>query len=322
MPALNPHERKGKMRGLLSEIGRGVIPALPTPLTQNGNVDDQGLQKLVGYVVENGAHNLWVLGSSGEFPALSSQERRQVVDVAVNTVKSIPRRVPVLVGVGDNDVRNVIRYAEEAFAIGADACFTMLPFYFCLNSQEAIRYFREIATASPLPVILYDNPTTTKIKLSVAAYQELADCPNIIGLKESSGDFIRFQNLLVTLRGRTSWKFLQGDERLVGPSLLWGADGVVASLASIAPALFVNLYESARKGDSKSVFDLQKRVLSLAKLFELDGVATDGTFFAGVKAALQVLGISGRTVTKPFRALPEKKMVEVEEILRDCEARR
>ena len=307
------------MTGLLSEIGRGVIPALLTPLTENGAVDDLGLQKLIGYVVESGVHNLWVLGSSGEFPALSSQERRQVVEVAVDTAKDAPRRVPVLVGVGDNNVRNVIRYAEEAFSAGADACFTMLPFYFCVNSQEAIRYFREVATASPLPLILYDNPTTTKVKLSAAVYQELADCSSIIGLKESSGDFVRFQNLLVTLRGRTSWKFLQGDERLVGSSLLWGADGVVATLASIAPALLVKLYESARKGDPESVFELQKRVLCLGRLFQLEGEATDGSFFAGVKAALQVLGISGRTVTKPFRALPEEKMVEVERILRECE---
>jgi 4-hydroxy-tetrahydrodipicolinate synthase len=294
----------------------GVIPALLTPLTEDGRVDDQALGKLVRYVVERGVHGLWVLGSSGEFPALCPEERRQVVEVVVAAARNSPRKVPVIVGLGENDVRRVIHYAEEASSIGADACSTILPFFFAVDAQEARNHFEGIAKSSPLPLILYDNPSATKVKLDAEAYRELAESRNIIGLKESSGDFVRFQNLLVTLRPGTSWKFLQGDERLAGPSLLLGADGLVATLAGIAPTLFTRLYKSATDEDAKSVFELQKKVLLLGKLFELTGQATDGAFFAGVKAALQVLGIGGRTVTKPFRSLPENKMVEVEEILR------
>jgi len=300
----------------IAETLYGVIPALPTPLTQNREVDVQGLETLIRHVLDGGVHGLWVLGSTGEFATLSPEERRLIVEV---TVKEARGRVPVIVGLGANDIRKVISNAEEAQLIGADACFLLLPFYFVVNAQEAVRYFQEIADAVPLPVILYDNPFTTKVRLDTNAFLELSDHPKIIAVKDSSSDFIRFQNLIVNLREKTSWRLLQGDERLVGSSLLWGADGCVVALASIAPTLFVELYETAKKGDGESTLALQRQVLSLCKLFELKGEATDGAFFAGMKAALQVLGICGRAVSSPFSAMPENKMAAVEKILQHCQ---
>ena len=296
----------------------GVIPALPTPLTSDGRVDEQGLAKLINYVIDRGVHGIWVLGSSGEFPSLFPEERRQIIEVAVNTVKNASRQISVIAGLADNNVRSVIRYAEEAFSIGADACFTMLPFYFKLDPLAATAYFSDLAAASPLPLILYDNPSVTRVKLSLKHYCELLSSPNIIGLKDSSSDFIGFQDLILTLGPRCGWTFLQGDERLVGSSLLCGADGVVAALASIAPSLFVNLYECAVKRDVTGVLELQTKVSLLGKLLDLNGDMSDGMFFAGLKAALEALGISGRTVGKPFRSLSESEMTQVEKLLRDC----
>lgn len=297
---------------LTSQRIRGVLSALPTPLTDDGKVDVQGLERLVAHVIDGGVHGLWVLGSSGEFPALSPEERKMVIDVIVSVTA---RRVPVVVGLGSNDARAVIRSAEEAHCSGADACFVVLPYYFVADPEEAVGLFSFFAHTSPLPLILYDNPFSTKTKLDAASYLQLADCPNIVALKDSSSDFVRFEHLLIALREKTSWKLLQGDERLVGASILLGSDGTVAALASVAPRLFVKLYEAAAAGNVETAWSLQKKAIALGKLFELKGQPTDGAFFAGMKAGLQVLGICGGQVSRPFSPMPAEKMPAVEELL-------
>jgi 4-hydroxy-tetrahydrodipicolinate synthase len=155
----------------------------------------------------------------------------------------------------------------------------------------------------------------TKTKLDAAAYLELADCPNIVALKDSSSDFVRFETLLSQVQAQTSWRILQGDERLVGASVLWGADGTVAALASVAPALFVKLFEAAASGDAGSAWELQKKAMALGRLFELKGQPTDGAFFAGLKGGLQVLGICGNAVSSPFSPMPADRMPAVEKLL-------
>ena len=293
---------------------QGVLPALPTPFTADGKIDTRGLERVIAHVLRGGVHGLWVLGSSGEFPALSATERKLVIETAVGAAGG---NVPVLVGVAANDIRETIANIERAAQAGADGCFPMLPYYFSADASEGIDFFRQVATSSPLPVILYDNPVTTKTTLDTAAYIELKDRPEIIALKDSSSDFIRFESLASAVVPATGWKLLQGDERLVGASLLWGADGMVAALANVVPGLYVKLHAAASAGDVSTTVELQKRSLALGELFVLKGAPTDGAFFAGLKAALQVLGLCGSAVSKPFGAMPSEKMPAVEKLLDD-----
>jgi len=284
-------------------------------MTASGEVDVLGLEKLVDYVIRGGVHGLWVLGSTSEFPALSLADRKLVVDVALDCAKG---RVPAFVGVIDNDQRKIIANAEAAQSAGAAGCFTTLPFYFIVDQREAIRHVREIAERVPLPLILYDNPPSTGIKLTAETLLEMSECPNFIGLKDSTCDFVRFQNTLVMLRKKRPFKILQGIDQLVGASFLMGADGAIAALASIAPSLFVKLYNAAKAHDLASTIGLQNQVLRLCRLYAIGGDWTDGAFFAGMKSALQVLGICGRTVSRPLQEMPQEKMAEVEDLLHEC----
>jgi 4-hydroxy-tetrahydrodipicolinate synthase len=299
----------------IGEPLHGIFPALPTPLTVSGEVDVPGLEKLVDYVIRAGVHGLWVLGSTSEFPALSSAERKLVLEVTVSRAKG---QIPVVAGVIDNDARKIITNAEAAQSAGAAACFMTLPFYFIVDQREAIRYVREIAEAAPLPVVLYDNPPSTGIKLTAETLLEMAECPNLIALKDSTCDFVRFQNFLVTIKKKRPFKVLQGIDQLVAASLMMGADGIIAALASVAPALFVNIYQAARANDLTNLIILQSQLLQLCRVYAIGGEWTDGAFFMGMKAALQVLGICGRTVSTPFRAMPDEKMKEVEKLLQEC----
>src|SRR5579862_3374090 len=174
-----------------AELITGILPALPTPMTPRGEVDAKGLERLIEHVIRGGVHALWVLGSTSEFPALSPEGRKLVVDIASQTAN---RRVPMMVGVIDNDARKIIANAAAAKSAGATACFLTLPYYFIVDQREAVRHIREIAAECPLPIILYDNPPSTGIKLTVDTLAAMAEAPNLIGLKDSTCDFIRFQN--------------------------------------------------------------------------------------------------------------------------------
>jgi dihydrodipicolinate synthase/N-acetylneuraminate lyase len=295
----------------------GIFPALPTPMTASGEVDVQGLEKLVDHVVRGGVHGLWVLGSTSEFPALSAADRKLVIEVTLSCAKG---RVPAIVGATDNDPRTIIANAKAAQSAGAAACFMTLPYYFIVDQQEAIRHVRQIAAESPLPVFLYDNPPSTGIRLSAETLLEMSECPNLIGLKDSSCDFVRFQNSLVMMRKKRPFKIFQGIDQLAGVSLMLGADGGILALASVAPTLFVRLYNAARANDLENLIALSHQVLQLCRLYQVAGDWTDGAFFMGMKAALQVLGISGRVVSRPFHEMPEDKMAEVEKLLQQCGA--
>jgi 4-hydroxy-tetrahydrodipicolinate synthase len=293
------------------------MPALPTPLTEEGRLDEKGLEKLVKHVLAGGVHGLWVLGSTAEFPSLDEQERRTIVEICIREAHD---RVPLVVGVGDLDLRKLVRNAEQASKAGAHACFATLPYYYALDLDEAVRYLREVAGMVPLPFVFYDNPFSTNVKFDVKTILEIVELPNLIAIKDSAGDFRRFLEAANSLPENAPGSLLQGLDQLVGPSLLLGGSvGAVLALASVMPTLFVQLYEAATTGNIAQFKDLQRRVLWLCRLYEVKGAATDGAFFAGVKAALEVLGVCGRNVAHPFSAMPASKMPEVEAVLARCQ---
>jgi 2-dehydro-3-deoxy-D-pentonate aldolase len=306
------HTRRGDMKI------EGVFPALPTPFTSNGQLDEIGLAKLVQHVIAGGVHGLWILGSTSEFPSLNRTQRDRIVEICVEKAKG---RIPVIVGVGDPDERALIKNSEEAQRAGASACFATLPYYYTLDSAESIRYLHRIASAVSLPFVFYDNPFSTNVRLDKDAMLEVASIPNLIAIKESSGDFRRFLEVVQTFADRAPASLLQGIEQLAGPSLLLGgASGVVVALASVVPNLFVELYETALIEDLVQLRRLQRQVLRLCRLYEVKGAATDGAFFAGLKAALEVMGVCERNTAVPFTAMPPEKMTDVEMILAEYQS--
>jgi dihydrodipicolinate synthase/N-acetylneuraminate lyase len=291
----------------------GVIPALPTPFTSNGEIDEIGLAKLVQHVLAGGVHGLWVLGSTSEFPSLNRNQRDRIVEICVEKAEG---RVPIIVGVGDLDERVMMKNSEEAERAGASACFATLPYYYTLDSAESVQYLRRIASTVSLPFVFYDNPFSSNVRLGHDAMLEVASIPNLIAIKESSGDFRRFIEIGEIFAGGAPAGLLQGIEQLAAPSLLLGgACGAVLALASVVPQLFVELYKTALVGDAAQLRRLQRRVLRLCRLYEVKGAATDGAFFAGLKAALEVVGICARHTTSPFADMPPEKMRDVEAIL-------
>ena len=172
----------------------GIIPALVTPLDEDGELLEDGLRQVLDFTIDRGVHGVFVLGSSGEIYGLDAAQKRRVIEIAVEHVAG---RVPVLAGAGEISTRECVRTARMVEEVGGVAGLSVLTPYFMTPTQSELReHFRAIAGSTSLPVLLYDNPPRTHVQLELATVLELAAAPGIVGLKDSSGDLERVRTLL------------------------------------------------------------------------------------------------------------------------------
>ncbi|MBC7319858.1 dihydrodipicolinate synthase family protein [bacterium] len=284
----------------------GVIPALVTPINPDESVDERSLYHLVNYLLDAGVSGIFALGSMGEFATLEEKEKIHLLE---KTVEIVDGKVPVLAGVSDTGTRKVIKNITEAKSAGVDTVVALPPFFYFLNQRAVIDFYLDISEASPLPVIIYHNPIMTKIKLEFDTIAELADHPNIIGIKDSSCDYKLFSKLL-SLRN-DKFSVFQGDERRLKEALLEGADGLVTGVGNLAIWIFVDLYKSAKEGNVKGVEELQNKVNKLLEFCK-------DSWIQAIKYGLKLQGICEEYVCRPFcpvdRDIKEKVMDTLKEL--------
>jgi len=284
----------------------GVIVPLITPLLANGGIDEKGLAQLVEYVIKGGVSAIFVLGSCGEFPALTTEEKAQVVKL---TKRHAQGRVPILVGVGETKTRRAVVLSEKVVEAGADTVVASAPFYYQYTQNELITHFTTIAEASKVPVILYNIPELVNHTLAPETVAELANVENIVGLKDSAGHMEMFQDYLHIKRAHPGFAVYQGAEPVAAVSLVRGADGVVLGLANLAPELCFSLYKAARAGELPRLWELQDR------LIELRDVQSHKSWLAGLKTAVSQLGICDATASTPFEPLTEEQVESVRQTM-------
>lgn len=274
---------------------RGVIPPMVTPLSQDRRLDMVGLERLVAHILDGGVHGLFLLGTTGEATDLEYGLRRELVE---RTSALVAGRVPVLVGITDTVFDESVRMAAFARDCGASALVAAPPYYFAAGQPELLSYYRKLADALPLPLFLYNMPSQVKVSISVPTLEELAQHPNIVGLKDSSGNIGYFNACRYAMRERPDFSILMGPEEAMGEAVLMGASGGVAGGANIFPKLFVDLYNAASAKDVDRVRALQERVMKASSL--LYGVGHhNSSFVKGVKCALSLMGICGDTLAEP-----------------------
>jgi len=300
----------------LSELQKslkGIFPAVSTPLTEEGALDEKGLRNLVAHLLEGGVHGLWVLGSGGSFVALTDDQKLQIIRIVVEEVRG---RIPILVGAGDCTTAKVIQNVNLVAEMGADAAFVVAPFYFFHSQSELICHYEEIALKAKLPIMIYNNPSNTKNGLSVENVAGLAKDERILGIKDSSCDFSQFLRLVQRLKGNERFRIFQGGELLVPASFLFGAHGAVFGLANVVPKLCVALYRAASAKDVDRLVSLQEQFLSLLRLEDIHGEGNDRSFLGGIQASLELMGICGRTLPKPFATFSGDELHRIESILK------
>jgi 4-hydroxy-tetrahydrodipicolinate synthase len=277
---------------------QGIIPPVATPMHANEDLDLPRLKWFLDHLIANGVHGVFVLGTNSECYALDEREKQEVIATAVAHVR---KRVPVFAGTGAETTREAVRVTKMAEREGADGVSVITPYFISPTQQEIYDHYRRIAENTSLPVVLYNNPSTCGgVKIEPETVARLAEVPNILAAKDSSGDLQNTNEYVRVVPERFS--VLQGRDTLICPSLLFGARGAIPATANIAPALLVEIYEAFQRGDLAASKAAQLKLNPVRLALAL------ATPPGGVKAALALMGMSLGPCRSPIAPLsPEKQ---------------
>ena len=286
----------------------GIIPPVATPMQANEDLDLPRLKWFLDHLIANGVHGVFVLGTNSEFYGMDEKEKQQVIATAVEHVNG---RVPVFAGTGAETTREAVRLTKMAEKEGANGVSVITPYFVLPNQQEIYNHYGRIAENTSLPVVLYNNPATCGgVKIDVDTVGRLAEIPNILGVKDSSGDL---QNTIEYLRVVPErFSVMMGRDTLIYPALIFGARGAVPATGNIAPRILVDIYESFMRGDQAASLAAQR------KLNPVRMALTLGTAPGGVKAALQLLGLAIGPCRSPVAALTQDKMQKMRAALQSA----
>lgn len=286
----------------------GIFSPTITPLDEKERVDELGFVNQLNRLIDNGVHGIYLLGTSGEFTTLTNTERERAMDIAT---KAVGGRVPIICGVMDTSTQRVIENIETATQFGVDAVAATPGYYYpSTDDADLIQFYQAVAGSTELPVFIYNIPSTVKTAIKPQVVVELADAyDNIVGIKDSSGDWTTCLSLLALLGDRTDFTVMLGSHTAIGAAVLFGADGGVISISNVAPKESVALYNAAKARDIDEVHRLQKLLLRLSKMY------TYGQGVSGMKACLEILGVCNAYTTSPLLPISDAAKAELRELL-------
>lgn len=241
---------------------RGSLVAIVTPMTHAGAVDYSAFEDLIDWHIEQGTDGLVVLGTTGESATIDACERKRIIEVSVAKVKG---KLPVIVGTGSNSTQVAEQFTREAMELGADAALLVTPYYNKPTQEGLYQHYATIARAVPLPQILYNVPSRTACDLLTETVKRLSGIPNIVALKDATGDMRR---LAETREHDCSIDLLSGDDGTAMQFMLNGGDGAISVVANVAPSLYKTMCDAALKGDKETASTCNEKMSALhAALF-------------------------------------------------------
>ena len=292
---------------------RGIIPPMATPLASIDSLDLPGLEALIEHILRGGAHALFILGTTGEGPALSYALRRELIE---RVCRQVGTRVPVLVGITDTAYVESLRLAEVAARSGASAVVVASPFYFQLSQSDILRLIESLANESALPLYLYNQPELTKTTFSPQTVVRASEMPNVWGLKDSSGEMRYIKEVLVLVGNKPEFSVLVGPEHLLAEALLCGAHGGIPGGANIFPTLPVRLYQAFLDGRHKEMQELQERMIRIGLPIWNAGETEPG-HLRRLKCALSLMGLCSGLPTWPYQQAKADEKRRIEEHLKE-----
>ncbi len=295
----------------MSKHFKGIMVPVMTPFDNDGNILIDELRRHLLFLMENGVHSVLVPSGTGEFANLTTAQKKVVIEVAVETVGG---KIPVVSLISDCSTANVLELLEVAVSAGATEVMVTPPYYSHIDQRALIAFFTKVADASSVPVWLYHQPGETKLSIDPQTVQHLSSHPNIIGVKAAAGfDFYYFCHLRQLLRGNDSFSVLMGEDFFTLSSYVLGGDGSVSSLANIAPAEFVKLFDAWNNNDLDTARVLHERIMDLFSTFVM---VDSGAYQSACKVALREMGIySTNYVSSPFLPiLPEEEQSIIEQV--------
>lgn len=283
---------------------QGILTPTITPLDEKECIDEISFIRSIDRLIDNGIHGIFLLGSSGEFTALTNAERQRAIEITVNAVGG---RVPIICGAMDSSTKRVLQNVEMIQNHKISAIATTVPFYYSPTTNTEIRsFYKTVAENSDLPILIYNIPILVKTMMQPEIVAEIAsENEKIIGIKDSTGDWTTFLKLHNYLGKNDHFSILIGSHTMAGAAIAHGADGAVISISNIDPVTTVKLYESAKDREMEKVAELSEKLLDLGKLYSF------GSGVSCLKASMSILGVCAEKVTHPLQPIGKSAKLEI-----------
>ena len=288
----------------------GAMTALVTPMHEDESIDYEGVRALVKRQCEAGIDGILPLGTTAETPTLTEDEEDEIIKIAFEEVrafeKATGKKINIILGAGSNCTRDAVRYCERAKKAGADAALVVTPYYNKPSNDGIFRHFEECSKVG-IPIVVYNIQGRTGKNIDVPTLARIADLPNIIGVKEASGNINQMMDVIaVVKKAHPDFAVISGDDGLTLPLIAAGGDGVFSVVSNLAPALVTELAHAALDGDLKKARELHYRLLPFFKAAFVDGNPTS------IKYALSVKGDMKSSVRLPLVEVTDsaKKIIE------------
>ena len=284
-------------------IFEGSAVALVTPFDKSGNVDYFSLKNLIEFQIANGTKAIVILGTTGESPTITSEERTKIIKFCVY---QIAKRTILIVGTGSNSTVTTIKQTKEAEVLGADAVLIVSPYYNKPNQQGLYFHYKKIAQNSIIPIILYNVPARTGVNIEPKTVLKLSKIKNIVGIKESSGNIKQISELIQILPPQ--FAVYSGDDHLTLPVLALGGNGVISVTANCYPELISLLCDYAKSGDFFNAKRINNRLHKINNALFLDTNPTPVKFFMNLIGFK--VGIPRPPLFEPKKAI-KKQLLKV-----------
>ena len=290
----------------LRKILRGTGVAIITPFTYDLSVDFEALGQVIDYNINNGVKYIVTLGTTGETPVLSTEEKKEIIRF---TEKHIAGRVPIVIGMGGNSTASVVADLQTYPLEGAVAVLSASPYYNKPSQEGIYEHYKALAAASPKPIILYNVPGRTGRNMSATTTLRLAALDNIAGIKEAGNDI---QQVMEILKNRPeNFAVISGDDDLVLPEIACGIDGVISVAANAFPALFTTMVNAAMEHKFTEAVKINNQLLEVYKLLFAENNP------AGVKAFLHEMNLIENTLRLPGVPLSNELHLQVKNYLKN-----
>ena len=258
----------------------GVITPVLTALDENENFNKDAYQKFIDHLIKSGVHGIFSLGTNGEFYAFSFEEKLEIIKAAVEAVDG---RVPVYAGTGCVTTKETVELSKAVEALGGVDCLSVIsPYFTAITQDDLYRHYSAVAKAVNLPILLYNIPARTGNNIAFTTVKKLAEFDNIIGIKDSSGNFDNTLKYIENTDPRLH--VLAGSDSLILWTLKAGGSGAISGCSNVFPELMVSIYELFKKGDFEAANEAQKKIRPFRNVMQMDNPNSV------VKRAAQLLG--------------------------------
>lgn len=290
---------------------KGIIPPIVTPFNREGKIDFQIYRQMVDHLIDEGVHGVFPMGTTGEFYAVSDEEYRELLEV---TVEQVAGRVDIYAGANAITTRDVIRQMHIAEQVkGIDALSVLTPMFISQTQEELYQHYKTAAENTDLPIVLYNNKPKTNVTIEPVTVARLAQLPNVVAVKDSTGDFTNTLEYIRLTRAAKDFCVLVGRDTLIFAGLCCGAAGSIASCANVAPRLVANIYDKYVAGDMEGSLEDQM------KLNPLRLACAMGTFPAVIKEGLVMEGYPVGKCLDPIGELRADEKEKLRQVLVDLD---